>query len=73
MYLNNFAYNVDWELTSVDVVNYDSAAAVASVSVGVMTKSASPVNAANELGAVPSTIHEKWIHIGNEWWYSTSK
>lgn len=74
MYVHNFSYAVDWELTSIDVVNYDADAAVASVAVGVMSQSTKQVSAASRaLGAVPITIREKWIFADGEWWHSTNE
>ena len=74
MYVHNFSYAVDWELTSIDVVTYDAVAAVASVAVGVMSQSTKQVSAASRaLGAVPITIREKWIFADGEWWHSTNE
>jgi len=74
MYVHNFSYAVDWELTSIEVVNYDAVAAVASVAVGVMSQSTKQVSSASRaLGAVPITIREKWIFTDGEWWHSTNE
>ena len=74
MYVHNFSYAVAWELTSVEVVNYDASAAVASVAVGVMSQSTKQVSSASRaLGAVPITIREKWIFTDGEWWHSTNE
>ena len=74
MYVHNFSYAVDWELTSIDVVNYHADAAVASVAVGVMSRSTKHVSSASRaLGAVPITIREKWILADGEWWHSTNE
>ena len=74
MYVHNFSYAVAWELTSIDVVNYDANAAVASVAVGVMSQSTKQVSSASRaLGAVPITIREKWILADGEWWHSTNE
>lgn len=74
MYVHNFSYAVAWELTSIDVVNYDANAAVASVAVGVMSQSTKQVSSASRaLGAVPITIREKWIFADGEWWHSTNE
>lgn len=74
MYVHNFSYAVEWELTSIEVVNYDAVAAVASVAVGVMSQSTKQVSSASRaLGAVPITIREKWIFADGEWWHSTNE
>ena len=74
MYVHNFSYAVEWELTSIEIVNYDAVAAVASVAVGVMSQSAKQVSSASRaLGAVPTTIREKWIFTDGEWWHSTNE
>lgn len=71
MFLNKFGYDVDWELTGVEVVNYDAQAAVASVAVRVMSMPTKPTSAASKaLGALPHTVKEKWILIDGEWWNS---
>ena len=73
MYVHNFSYAVQWELTSVEVVDYDADAAVASVAAGVMSMPTKQTSSASRaLGAVPVTIHEKWIFTDGEWWHSTS-
>jgi len=70
MYLNKFSYSVDWELTGVDILNYDARAAVASVAVRVMSKPTKQTSAASiALGAVPQTIHEKWFNVDGQWWH----
>ena len=71
LYVNKFSYAVDWELTGVEVVNYDARAAVASVAVRVMSKPAKQTSvASNKLGALPLTMREKWIHVDGQWWNS---
>ena len=74
LYVYNFSYAVGWELTSIEVVNYDAVAAVASVSVGVMSLSNKHASSASRaLGPVPSTLREKWIFTAGEWWHSTNE
>jgi hypothetical protein len=74
MYVHNFSYAVEWELTSVEVVDYDAAAAVASVETGVMSRSTKQTSSASRaLGGVPVTIHEKWIFTDGQWWHSTNE
>ena len=73
LFVRNFSYTVDWELTGVEVVHYDAAAAVASVAVRVMSKPAkqtSTVSAA--FGAIPITFNENWILVDGEWWHSAN-
>ena len=68
MYLNRFAYDVHWELTGVELLNYDSEAAVASVAVRVMSAPAKQTTPASGFGSISHTIVEKWILIDGEWW-----
>ncbi len=73
LYVLQFSYAVERELTGVEVVDYDAAAAVASVTARVMSKPLKQTSTASRaVGAVPVTIHEKWILIDGEWWYSAS-
>ena len=71
LYRYNFSYGVEWELTAVDILNYDARAAVASVGARVMTKPTKPTSAASKaIGALPVTVREKWILIDGVWWHS---
>lgn len=71
LYVNKFSYAVHWELTGVDVVNYDARAAVASVAVRVMSKPAKQTSSASvAMGALPIILHEKWIRVNGDWWHS---
>jgi len=71
LYMHKFSYAVQWELTSIKVVDYDADAAVASVAVGVMSQPTKQTSdASRALGAIPVTIDEKWILIDGEWWHS---
>lgn len=70
LYRNNFSFDVDWELTGVDVLNYDAQAAVASVAARVMSSPSRHRQSASKLGTIPTTIREKWLLINGEWWYS---
>jgi hypothetical protein len=73
LYSHKFSYAVKWELTAVRVVNYDASAAVASVAVRVMSEPTKFTSAASRaVGAVPVTIHEQWMFIDGEWWFSTN-
>ncbi|MEH6590828.1 MAG: hypothetical protein V7746_11245 [Halioglobus sp.] len=70
LYINKFSYGVEWELTGVEVVNYDAPAAVASVAVRVMSKPAKQTSTASiAIGATPVTLREKWIKTEGEWWH----
>lgn len=71
LYVRKFSYAVNWELTSIGVLDYDADAAVASVAVGVMSQPTKQTSAASKaVGAVPVTVQEKWILIDSEWWHS---
>jgi hypothetical protein len=71
LYVNKFSYAVDWELTDMELLNYDARAAVASVAVRVMSKPAKQTSvASNALGAIPLNIREKWIFVDGQWWNS---
>ena len=73
LYRRQFSYALDWELTSIEVLNYDADAAVASVAARVMTKPTKQTSAASiAIGAVPITIHEQWLYIDGEWWHSAN-
>ncbi|TGD74099.1 hypothetical protein E4634_08165 [Mangrovimicrobium sediminis] len=71
LYVKKFSYTANWELTGLEVINYDPDAAVASVAVRVMSKPAKQTTAAaRALGAMPRELREKWILVDGEWWYS---
>jgi hypothetical protein len=71
LYVLQFSYAVERELTGVEVLNYDASAAVASVAVRVMSKPIKLTSTASQaIGAVPVTVHEKWMFIDGEWWFS---
>lgn len=70
LYINKFSYALDWELTGVEVVNYDARAAVASVAVRVMSKPAKQTRSAAIFGATPVTIRESWIFVNDLWWHN---
>ena len=73
LYVQKFSYMVDWQLTGVEVLNYDARAAVASVAARVMTEPTKQTSVASrEIGAVPVNMREKWILIDGEWWHSTN-
>lgn len=70
MYERRFVSMLERRLTGVKLVAYDRNAAVASVDVGVMSRpSKYTTSASRALGALPSTISEKWIWLDGEWWY----
>jgi len=68
MFLNRFAYDIRWQLTGIEILNYDAEAAVASVAVRVMSEPAKQTTSAPGVGRVSDTIKEKWILIDGEWW-----
>jgi hypothetical protein len=73
LYPYNFSYALRWELTSIEVVNYASQESVASVAVRVVSVPTKRTSVASRaIGAVPVTIHEQWLYINSEWWYSSS-
>ena len=73
LYIHKFSYALNWELTGLEVLNYDAGAAVASVAVRVMSEPTKLTSTASRaVGAVPLTIHEKWIRMDGEWWYSAN-
>jgi hypothetical protein len=73
LYEQNFSYAVEWELTSVEIVNYDGDAAVASVVVRVMSKPTKQTSAASvALGATPIELRERWIFAEGQWWFSAN-
>ena len=73
LYVKKFSYALDLELTGVEVVNYDSDAAVASVVVRVMSKPTKQTSTASMLiGATPSSLGEKWVFSQGQWWFSVN-
>ncbi|WP_220463798.1 hypothetical protein [Sediminihaliea albiluteola] len=73
LYLKKFSYAVRWELTGVDVLNYDDEAVVASVVVGVMSHPTKLTSAASQaVGAIPRELRERWVFVDGEWWYSAN-
>ena len=73
LYRQKFSYQVEWELTSVEFLNYDRRAAVASVAVRVMSRSVKQTSVASAaLGSVPSNLVEQWILRDGQWWYSAN-
>lgn len=73
LYVRKFSYTADWELTGIEVTNYDPDAAVASVVVRVMSRPAKQTSAAAKaLGAMPRELHERWIFVDGEWWFSAN-
>ena len=70
-YVKNFSYAVEWELTDVEIVNYDGDAAVASVVVRVMSKPTKQTSVASVVvGATHSILSERWIFTEGQWWFS---
>jgi hypothetical protein len=73
LYVKKFSYTANWELTGLEVINYDPSAAVASVVVRVMSKPTKQTSAAaRALGAMPRELHERWIFVDGEWWFSAN-
>ena len=73
LYVKKFSYTADWELTGIEVTNYDRSAAVASVVVRVMSRPTKQTSAAAKaLGAMPRELHERWILVDGEWWFSAN-
>jgi hypothetical protein len=73
LYIGKFSYLLNWELTGIEVVNYDAAAAVASVAVRVMSEPVKYTSAASKaVGAMPYTFNERWIYVEGEWWHSAN-
>ena len=73
LYARKFSYAVNWELTGVEIVNYDSVAAVASVVVRVMSEPTKQTSSASvALGAIPTTRRERWIFAEGQWWFSAN-
>ena len=73
LYIHKFSYTVNWELTGIEVVDYDARAAVASVAVRVMSEPAKFTSTASRaVGATPVIINETWIFMDGEWWYSVN-
>lgn len=74
MYLQQPAPTLERELTSVEILNYDAAAAVASVAVGVMSRPVKQTSAAAAaIQARPVRVIEQWILRNNSWWFSVIK
>ncbi|MEO1079810.1 MAG: hypothetical protein AAFY29_09660 [Pseudomonadota bacterium] len=74
MYASQFSSTLERRLTSVEILNYDAAAAVASVAVGVMSRPVKQTSAASAaIQAKPVIVVEQWILRNNEWWFSVVK
>jgi hypothetical protein len=73
LYAKKFSYAVEWELTGVEIVNYDSDAAVASVVARVMSEPTKHTSSASvAIGAIPNNLRERWIFAEGQWWYSAN-
>ena len=73
LYVKKFSYAVKWELTGIEIVNYDGAAAVASVVTRVMSEPTKRTSTASELiGATPTSFREQWIFTEGQWWFSAN-
>lgn len=71
MFLKKFGTDLRWQLTGVDILNYDAEAAVASVAVRVMSESTKQTTLASGVGAILDTVDEKWFFIDGVWWNNT--
>ena len=73
LYAKKFSYAVVWELTGVEILNYDSDAAVASVVARVMSKPTKQTSSASvRLGSIPTNLRERWIFADGQWWFSAN-
>jgi hypothetical protein len=73
LFIRKYSYALNWELTGIEVVNYDAEAAVASVAVRVMSEPVKHTSSASQaVGAIPHTFIERWIYDEGEWWYSAN-
>jgi hypothetical protein len=73
LYAKKFSYALKWELTEVEIVNYDSVAAVASVVARVMSEPTKHTSSASlAIGAIPNNLRERWIFAEGQWWYSAN-
>ncbi len=74
LYVKKFSYTANWELTGLEVIEYDPEAAVASVVVRVMSRPTKQTSAAaRAIGAMQRELHEKWILVDGEWWFSAGQ
>ena len=73
LYVNQFSHGVDWNLTKIEDIKYDSAAKVATIIVDVETKPRNSKELDAEVRAASIEIHEKWLHIKGRWWHSSSE
>ena len=70
MYRNRYLSELERRLTGVKLVAYDRDAAVASVKVGVMSRSSrETLSASRRIAVTPSTFIEAWLWYGGDWWY----
>ena len=73
LYVKKFSYAVKWELTGIEVRNYDADAAVASVAVRVMSEPVKHTSEASKAaGAIPHTFNERWVFDEGQWWHSAN-
>ena len=72
-YVQRFSYAVEWELTEIEVLNYDRHAAVASVVARVMSKPTKQTSSASvAIGSTASIIKERWVFVDDQWWFSVN-
>ncbi|GAB3281303.1 hypothetical protein [Parahaliea aestuarii] len=72
LFVKQFSYTVEWQLTGLEIVHYDAGAAVASVAVRVMSKPTKQTLVSAKFGALPSTFREQWLLVDGQWWYSAN-
>jgi hypothetical protein len=73
MYRNRYSSELERMLTGAKVVAYDRQAAVASVRVGVMSRSLkSKSSASRAIAVTPLNFDEAWLWEEGHWWYHES-
>lgn len=73
LYINQFSYGVDWNLTKIEDIQYDPATNVATVVVSVKTKPRNSKGLDISVKTASVEIREKWLHIKGRWWHSSSE
>lgn len=74
LYVQRFSHTLDRELTGVEILHYDSQAAVATVAVRLLTKPArkGDTTAIGDAAVAPASVVESWILIDGKWWFSVT-
>lgn len=73
LYVSQFGQAIDWNLTKIDNIKYDSATGVADVMVTVETKPRNSTELDSEARTASVEVHEKWLHIRGQWWHSSNE